>query len=550
MTISHRLFTSIKLALLLLAAATAFGLVAPAAHAQTPTHQLLLSLSPDRSGADPLQGASVHDNVYVFTQSSVALSRVRFFLDDPQMTGTPRQSEATAPYDFAGTATDGKAKPWDTRKHSDGTHTITAAFDQKTGGTVVVSATFTIRQLPSLSFGSSGMTITAIEAGSPKSQTTTLSASDRSAAAFNVTDDAGWLTVSQSSPTTPAQLTVMADPAGLAVGTYSATVTASALGYASAKLPVTFKVTSDSWCSDISPLACSDVMQRAPYRLDFGSDAGMIADGAGLGTGFTMIDPTTHGDGLLPEKVQVDTAAGVLKIATTAGLASGSSNSQDNALGVGIDAPDQVSVLSTTLKNIPSGTGKFEQAGLWFGNDEDNYAKIVVRSGTSGTTVQLLLEVAGAQKTSLTSPVLDLTGRRLTLALRADPATKGVTGTYSVDGATPVRLGILRAPAEFFSFDQARIDPTIGTDSFGGILASHRNATSPVTYTFDDFSLTAETSGGSTGGGGGAGSSSAFAFDRASFAVTRPTAMALGPDGRLYVTEFLGKVHALTLGPD
>jgi len=100
-----------------------------------------------------------------------------------------------------------------------------------------------------------------------------------------------------------------------------------------------------------------------------------------------------------------------------------------------------------------------------------------------------------------------------------------------------VRLGSFVAPPEFFSFDAAGIDPTIGTRSFGGIYATHREGSTPRTYTFNRFSVEAEApSGGGT-----------IDFDRSSFPVANPTSMVWGPDNRLYVTELFGKIHALTL---
>ena len=293
-------------------------------------------------------------------------------------------------------------------------------------------------------------------------------------------------------------------------------------------------------CTNISPLPCSDVLVAFPYQLDFGSDAGKILDGNGVGTGFTMVDPPTNGTGYLPANLAVDTAAGTLKITTTKGIAFKTTDSQDNTLGIGIDAPDHVSVLTTSIVNPPAGTGKYEQAGLWFGNNEDNYVKLVVMSTPTGTKIQHLMEVNGAQANARNTAVLNLAGATVSLTLRANPTDQTIAASYRVNGGSSRSVGTYTAPAEFFSSDAAGIDPTIGTRSFGGVFTSHRSATSPVTYTFDSFSLTDAAPPPPPPPPG-------FNFTRSSFAVPQPTSMAFGPDGRLYVTQLLGEIHAITL---
>ena len=508
-------------------------------------YQLLSSDAPDRSDPLPLAGEELTGNAYVFVGPDAGIRQVRFYLDDPNMTGTPRLTEKTAPWDFAGGNANGTAKPFDTKKVSNGAHTITAAIERTSGATQVLHATFTVRQLAKLLVSPASLGFVLKEAGTAASKAISLSADDASATAFAAAPDVSWLSIDADSSVTPATLTVTADPVGLSVGTYTGTVTVTADGYEPTQFTVLIDVVAETWCSVISPLECAQVMVQAPYRLDFGAPMTGVADGNGIETGFRMIDPSTNGTGYLPANLAVDfNSPGALKITTTSGLSSGSSDSQDNALGIGIDAPDQISVVSTTMVDIPTGTGKYEQAGLWFGIDEDNHVKLAVRSGPTGTTIQFLLEINGAQSNSLVTGVLNLTGRALGLSLRGDPATRGITATYTIDGGTPIRVGLLRVPGEFFSSDAAGIDPTIGTRTFGGVFASHRNASTPTVYTFDDFTLEAETSS-NTGG-----TSSAFAFDRTSFDLTRPSSMAFGPDGRLYVSEFLGTIHALTLGPD
>ncbi len=295
-----------------------------------------------------------------------------------------------------------------------------------------------------------------------------------------------------------------------------------------------------------SPLACSEILVDLPYTLDFSSDHGKIDDGNGVGTGFTYVQPTTNGTGYIPGNLLVDTSApGLFKIDTTSGSAYQTRNSLDNGLGVGIDAPSQVTRLETTLRNLPAGTGNYEQAGLWFGNNEDNYVKLIVIHQPNGIFVVFDREVDGVRTGHVASAAQALTGHDLTLSLIVDPGTETISPSYRVDGGAASSLQQLAVPPEFFSFDGARIDPEIGTDSFGGVFASHEhNGPASLTYAFDDFSVTKErdvapdplTQG--------------VAFQRSSFPVPFPTSMAWGPDGRLYVSELFGTIHALTLDAD
>ena len=113
------------------------------ATAQTGTYTLLVSSSSNRSNPTPLAGKTVSGNIYAFTSPDFGVYRVRFHLDDPNMSGSPRRTEKNAPYDFAGGSVS-TANPFDTRKVSNGSHTITAAVEKTGGGAEVVHASFTV----------------------------------------------------------------------------------------------------------------------------------------------------------------------------------------------------------------------------------------------------------------------------------------------------------------------------------------------------------------------------------------------------------------------
>jgi N-acetylneuraminic acid mutarotase/glucose/arabinose dehydrogenase len=318
-------------------------------------------------------------------------------------------------------------------------------------------------------------------------------------------------------------------------------------GAAAAALALAFFAFAAARAEACAPLACSEIRVGLPYTLDFSSDEGKIQDANGVGTGFTYVDPPTNGTGYIPSNLAVDTSAGVLNVTTTAGNAFTTANSQDNALAVGFDAPSQVTRIETTLNQLPAASNHSEQAGLWFGNDEDNYLKLVAVDTPNGTRVQYLMEVNGASVDNQQSPFLDLDGHNLTLSLVADPTTQRVEASFQVDSGPPVSFEHDTPPGEFFSFDAARIDPTIGTDSFAGIFASHGTGPAPLVYRFDRFSVTKEAD---VGPPLGDLLRDGIAFKSSSFPITFPTSMAVGPDGRLYVSELFGTIHALTLNAD
>ncbi len=511
-------------------------------------YSLVVSSSATRTSPSALAGKTVAGNIAVFTTPTTGVTQVRFWLDNPAATGTPRQTENAAAFDFAGTAANGNATLFNTTQIPDGSHSITALVTTSTG-VQTIAATFTVANQtpppPALKATPATLSFTGQQgAASPATQTVAITTTNNTTPTITTTSNAAWLTTQPSSGAAPLTHTVKADTTGLAAGTYTGTLTSTATGLTSATTTVTLTVTpaGGGGGTTCSPVPCAQVKIGLPYTLEFASGAGGVLDKNGVGTGFTWIDKPATGTGYVPANLAVDTASGVLHYTTANGIAYTQANSLVNGLGVGIAAPNQTTVLSTTIVNPPAGTGAFQQAGVWFGIDQDNYDKLVIMSTPSGTVVQHQLEALGATVQSLDSTPQALTGTSITLTLTADPIAETIAASFAVGAGAAQALGVYPAPPEFFSFDAAGIDPILGTRSFGGIFATHRNGPAPIVYDFGRFSVTA----GASGGGGGGGTPPGISFTRSTFSVPTPTAMAWGPDGRLYVTELFGTIHAIS----
>ncbi len=90
-----------------------------------------------------LAGATVSDIIYAFMLPEQHVERVRYWLNDPQRTGQWQQLENAPPYDFEGGRVNA-ANPFETRKISNGAHTITAEVLLDDGTEFVFDTSFTV----------------------------------------------------------------------------------------------------------------------------------------------------------------------------------------------------------------------------------------------------------------------------------------------------------------------------------------------------------------------------------------------------------------------
>src|SRR6476646_5654409 len=79
-------------------------------------------------------------------------------------------------------------------------------------------------------------------------------------------------------------------------------------------------------------LMSASSIQTLPFNLDFPSDRGEIVDKDGQGTGFTRVQANKNGTEYQPGLIDLDTAAGVLKLTTTGTSAAASNTNNDNTL--------------------------------------------------------------------------------------------------------------------------------------------------------------------------------------------------------------------------
>ncbi|HEX8521614.1 MAG TPA: choice-of-anchor D domain-containing protein [Tepidisphaeraceae bacterium] len=234
-------------------------------------------------------------------------------------------------------------------------------------------------------------------------------------------------------------------------------------------------------------------IQPLPYVLDFSSDRGEVVDKDGQGTGFTRVQANKLGNEYQAGLIDLDTAAGVLKLTTTGTSSAGSYWNQDNTL---------VNLLETQFNGTTSGfkittrlvgplgyiAAPSEQGGISFGPDQDNYVKLVAVSSPDGQYIQFQDETDGANH-QLNNVLVNVGSfsaiSTLDLQLVGDAGAGTVTAYYSINNQGYQQI------ANVFYVPSANKSAFFNAASRAGIVACAKNDLAPITVTFDSFRIDA-----------------------------------------------------------
>jgi len=273
-----------------------------------------------------------------------------------------------------------------------------------------------------------------------------------------------------------------------------------------------------------------------PYSLDFSSNKGdtTYLDKDGQGTGFTYVQANKNGNQFQPSLIDLDTTAGVLKITTSGNASAGGNfnadNTLTNALGTQFNATSGGFSITTRLKGPLSYIdAPYEQGGIMFGPDQDNYVKLVVITTLDPVTKAPAqrLQFTDEQKIGSTikhTLALDLnigsfaSINTIDLKLTGDPVNGHVFASYAINGGAYTNIG------PFVAIDSTKKSAFFSTASRAGLFAMHKNSIAPVTIAFDSFSITGTT---------------APTLQRPSVAAVRPGSGAAGVSREVFVATDL-----------
>jgi N-acetylneuraminic acid mutarotase len=163
-------------------------------------------------------------------------------------------------------------------------------------------------------------------------------------------------------------------------------------------------------------------------------------------SGFTGVQLNKHGFGFFADKVHVGGAGGLMSVDATPGTNQSSLNTQDDALQVGFDARQTVTIharLADPFSGVPQDPGK--SGGIFFGLDQDNYVKLVMTSSNGVGKPGLVFAVENNGQYIVPGWIKPITidfanSATLDLYLIADPATNRVIAQYRDTSDDPAAI--------------------------------------------------------------------------------------------------------------
>jgi hypothetical protein len=329
-----------------------------------------------------------------------------------------------------------------------GSVTITSSGASNSPKSVPVTLTVTSATTPILTVSPLSLSFTYQTGGStPAAQPVTLSSS--SALNYTAVSSAAWLNATPASGATPASLSVSVNPAGLAVGNYSGTLTVTASGASNSpqKIAVSLAVTSAS--------SGNPSLNVAPGTLTFTYASGSTTSGTqnlsitSTGAALQITAAASGGSWLSVTPTSGSTPATVKVSANPTGLAAGTYNGTITITSTGAaNTPQTIPVKLVVSSSTVSGRLRiWPPRGVYFDyqSGQSDPAPKNVRVMSTGAPLSFTAAVHGGNWLSVSPSGGTTPG---TLGISVDP-TGLASGTYTAtvkiaaQGATGINLPVI-----------------------------------------------------------------------------------------------------------
>ena len=318
---------------------------------------------------------------------------------------------------------------------------VSAAGVTNSQMSVTVTLAVTAAQTSTLTAAPSALSFSGVAGGAaPATQSLTIGENPAGAAAFTVTADQAWMTLSAASGTTSSAIQVGAKTSGLAAGNYTGHVIVSAAGVTNSPMSVT--VTLAVTAAQTNSLTVSPSAVSFSQQLGGAAPAGQYL---AIGENPTGAAPfTITGDqpwmvlsftsGTTPASIQVSTNTTV-----TNGMAAGNYSGHVIVSAAGMtNSPVSIPVTFAINSVTQTGTLSVSPTSVVFGNINllNNNTKTVTltNSGTGSVTISSVSVVgAGLSANGIATPMTLTAGQTTALSVVFAPTVVGaVNGTISV----------------------------------------------------------------------------------------------------------------------
>jgi len=222
------------------------------------------------------------------------------------------------------------------------------------------------------------------------------------------------------------------------------------------------------------------------HTLEFNGPAGGVADRDGQGTGFTSVMAASQGTAYLQDRIDLDPGAGVLRIRSTRGTASGRNNNQANALQVAFDGTRGRSRVSARFVGPFTMSQPTQHQGIYVGPGEDGFMKLEVEFRNGTCNIVLYREGAGDGGALRGVQPISCNVGSVDLVLLGDPASGGFRALYAVNGGalqTVFGAGFPHTVADPMGF--------FSRQSRAGVIVSNEGNNVEYTATIDRFEVSA-----------------------------------------------------------